>query len=156
MIVLLYSALVWPHLEYCGQFGAPQYIKDTKLLASVLRRVTKFVKGSEGKLYEEQLKSLGLFCLEKRRLRGDLIVVFSFLTRGGGGVGADLFPLVTNDRTRGNGRKMCQGRVRLDIGKRVFPQSVMEHWNRLPREAVMAPSLAIFKKHLDNTLRDMV
>ena len=67
------------------------------------------------KLYEEQLKSLGLFSLEKRRLTGGLIVVCSFLTRGGGRAGVELFSLVTNNRTGGNGREMCQGRFRLDI-----------------------------------------
>ena len=56
------------------------------------------VKGLEGKMYEDQLRLLGLFRLEKR-LRGDLIAVYSFLTRGSGGAGADLFSLVTNDRT---------------------------------------------------------
>ncbi|KFZ59220.1 hypothetical protein N321_03065, partial [Antrostomus carolinensis] len=55
-----------------------------------------------------------------------------------------------------NVRKMCQGRFRLAIRKRFFTQRVVEHWNRLPREVVMAPSLTIFQKHLDNTLRYMV
>ena len=50
-------------------------------------------------MYEEQLRSLGLFSLEKRRLKGGLIMVYSFLMRGSGGAGTDLFSLVTSDRT---------------------------------------------------------
>jgi len=30
--------------------------------------------------------------------------------------------------------------------------SLMEHWNRLPREAVESPSLEIFQTHLDKVL----
>ena len=114
------------------------------------------VKGLEHKSYEERQRELGLFSLEKRRLRADLIMVCSFLTRGGGGAGTDLSSLVTNDKTRGNDRKMCQGRFRLGIRKRFFTQRVGEHWNRLRREAVTVPSLTMFKKHLDNALRHMV
>ena len=44
----------------------------------------------------------------------------------------------------------------MDIRKRFFTQRVVEHWNRLLREAVMAPSLMVFKKHLDSALRHMV
>ena len=66
VLLSFYFALVTSHLEYCVQFWAPQFKKDEELRDST-------VEGYEDDLtYKERLRELGLFSLEKQRLRGDL------------------------------------------------------------------------------------
>jgi len=98
---------------------------------------------------------LGLFSLERRRLRGDLRAAFQYLKGAYRKDGEGLFTRGCSDRTRGNGSKLKEVRFRLDIRKKFFTMRVVRHWDRLPREAVAAPSLEVFKARLDGALSNL-
>jgi len=71
-------------------------------------------------------------------------------------VGDKLFSRACCDRTQGNGFKLNKGRFRLDTRKKFFTLRVARSWHRLLREAVAAPSLAVFEARLDGALSNLV
>ena len=119
------------------------------LLEQVQRRTTKMIRGLENLSDEDRLRQLGLFSLEKKRLRGDLMAAFQYLKAAYKKAREGLLTRACSDRTRGNGFKLKEGRFRLDM-------RVVRHWHRLPREVVDAPSLAVFKARLDGAWSNLV
>ena len=110
------------------------------------------IKRLEHLPYEDRLRELGLFNLEKRRLRGDLIAAFQYLKGAYKQKGSQPFTRVDKGRTRGNGFKLREGRFRLDMRGKFFTEKVERCWHRLPRDVVDAPSLEGFKARLDGAL----
>jgi len=114
------------------------------------------IRGLEHLSYKDRLRELGLLSLEKRRLWGDFIAAVQYLMGAYRKDGEGLFTRMCSDRTRGNSSKLKEGRFRLDMRKKFFTMRVVKHWNRLPREAVDAPSLEAFKARLDGALSNLV
>ncbi|RMC13043.1 hypothetical protein DUI87_10573 [Hirundo rustica rustica] len=153
IILSLYSALVRPHLEYCVQDWEPEHKKDVDVLEQVQEGVIKLTTGLDFTSYEDRLRVMGQFSLEKRRLRGYLITVFQYLKEACKTAKGGLFTTVCSDRTRENGFKLKEVGFSLDIREKFFTVRVVRLWNRLPREVVDSPSLEVFKARLDRALR---
>ena len=141
--------------EICIQLWSPQH-KDMELLEQVQRRAMKMIRGLEHFPYNDRLRELGLFSLEKTKVQEDLTEAFQYLKRGYRKAEEGLFIRVCSDRMGRNGFKLEEDRFRLDIRKKFYTVRVMRRWNRLPSEVVDAPSLEAFKARLDGALSNLV
>ena len=152
VLVKLYNSLVRPHLEYCVQFWCPYYQKDIDKLERVQRRLTKMIPRLRNMPYEERLKSLNLFSLSKRRMRGDLIEVFKIF-KGFDNISAENY--FTLDRTNTRRRhdfKVVGKRFMSNEAKHFFFNRVVNIWNSLPSIVVESNTVTTFKNRLDKYL----
>ena len=101
-------------------------------------------------MYEEQLKTLGLFSPEQSRLRGGLTAAAAPRSEWRAALSS---ALCDSYRARGNGMELCMERGG-GVRERSFTEKVVRHWNRLPRAVVMAPRLLELNKCL-TTLSDI-
>ena len=131
--------------------------KCRELLERVQRRATEMIRGLEHLSYEDRLRELGLFSLEKRRLWDDIIAAFQYLKGAYKQEGSQLFTRMDNSRRRGNGFKVKEGRCKLDIRGKFFSERVVRCWNSCPERLWMPrPSLEVFKARLDGALGSLI
>jgi len=78
-LVLLYTSLVRPLLEYANVAWPVSFKKDTDKLERVQRRATCLLPHIRQLHYQDRLKMLNLPSLVYRRVRGDMIKVYKFV-----------------------------------------------------------------------------
>ena len=114
------------------------------------------IKGLGSLLCEERLRKLGLFSLEKSRLRGDLITMCRYLKGGYKEDGQFLFTGSHMEKMRGHGYKLLLGRFQLNTRGQFFTMRTISCWNKLLREGVGSPTLDTFKIWLERMLGHLV
>ena len=97
--------------------------------------------GLEDMDYEERLNKLGLFSLERRRMRGDLIEVYKIVTGLDRVHSQSLFPRAGGSITRRHRLRVRGGKFKRDVKGRFFSHTVVNAWNTLPEEVVEADSI---------------
>ena len=118
VLLKLYKSLVRPHVEYCTPVWSPCYQKDKILIEKVQHRFTRMIPGFSKLPYSERLKRLGLWSLEERRNRADLIEVFK-IVKGLSGVPLEsMFDLSTNKHHRFT--RMIPGFSKLPYSERLI------------------------------------
>ena len=148
IMLSLYKTLVRPLLEYCTPVWSPHYIKDKQLLERIQHRFTRLVPGFRVMAYEDRLRRLGLWTLEERRNRADLIEVFKMYKGVSGLPLQSMFQLTGCGRTRGHCLKLVKHRNRLDLRKYFFSERVINRWNALNDDTVLSGSVNGFKRQL--------
>ena len=155
--LLLFKALVRPHLEYAAAAWCPWTQKLVDLIEGVQRRGTKLIPNLKDLSYQDRLRALKLPTLRYRRLRGDMIETYKILNNiYDQEVSRELLQLNTCPlyNTRGNDLKLFNRHARLNTRKYFFSNRITEAWNSLPNIVINAPYVASFERRIDKIWRD--
>jgi len=110
--------LYGPPLDSLQELHVPLELRSSEVDTEL--QMMQMIRGLKHLSYDERLRELGLFSLEKRRLWGDLTLAFQYLKGEYKQEGEWLFTWVDSDKTKGNGFKLRWGRSRLDIRRKFF------------------------------------
>ena len=152
-LLCLYKAMVRPILTVWSPYrkGGIDAIESE----SVQRRATRILPQMRGLDYEARLLSLKLPTLTYRRLRGDVINVYTYIH----GIyriplADNMFEMARYGATRGHSFEIYKHLSRLNLRKHMFSQRTVDVWNSLPDDVATAPSLNIglLKHRLDQPI----
>jgi hypothetical protein len=148
VLTRLYKSLVRPHVEYCTAAWSPYYVKDRDLIERVQRRFTRMVPGLAKLEYADRLKRLGLWTLEERQTRADLLEVYK-IVNGLSSIKVETFFEFSTSCCRGHSLKLKKNRVSTDLRQKFFLERVISIWNSLSNATVTTKTPNAFKQKLD-------
>ncbi|KAK4811751.1 hypothetical protein QYF61_005319 [Mycteria americana] len=103
--------------QYKKQYLASQHKEDKDILARVQQWAIIMIKGLEHLSYKERLKELGLFSIETKRLKRDIINVYKNLWGDSKKSRDRLFSVISSERTRCSGHKLKHRKSLLNMTK---------------------------------------
>ena len=129
----LYKVYVRPHLEYAVASWSPWNKEDKDLLEKVQKRAVAMVSNFQAKNYEDKLLEAGMTTLEKRRERGDLIMMYRIMT-GKDDVHYSTWFQKLSDRSSGVSTRTATGHLNVvppgicstDLRRQFFSQRIVE------------------------------
>ena len=153
LMLFLLTTHIRPVLEYGSCLWHTGFVGDMQKLERIQRRWTKRVQGLRDLCYSERLSDLGLFSIQGRLLRADLIQYWKIFHGKSSITPHSMFAQPQTD-TRGHPLKIMVSRANTDIRQRFFSQRCVKLWNSLPAEVVTAQDLQSFKRGLVDAIPD--
>ena len=146
VMLTAWKTLVIPHHDYCSQLWSPYLIKYKKLFEQLQYNFLKKIKGMNNKSYDEILKKLRVYSLERRRDRYRVIYTWKILEGLVPGMNLDSF----KSERRGRLIKVPSNMH----SDQTFKTFAIKAWNELPRKIrdLTKVSVDTFKSHLDKHL----
>ena len=152
----LYKVYVRPHLEYAVASWCPWNKADKEILEKVQKRAVSMVSNFQATTYESKLLESGMTTLEKRRERGDLIMMYRIMTGKDDVHYSTWFEKMT-DRENGATTRTTSGFLNVvppglcsgDLRRNFFSIRVVKPWNNLPDQVKQAETVNTFKNRLD-------
>jgi len=122
----------FPNLQaidrYCTPVWSPCYQKDKLLIERVQHWFTRMIPGFSKLTYCERLERLGLWSLEERRNRADIIEVFK-MAKGWSAIPLEsMFELSTVKHLRGHKFKLVSTQVTWKWDATFSPKDINNHW----------------------------
>jgi len=116
------------------------------LLEQIQHRFTRMIPWFKKLSYEERLRKLDLWTLEKWRNRFQVFKMYKGLSTI---LFSNFFTFYTVVNTRGHTAKIVKRRCQLDIRRFFFSTRVIDRWNRLQQSVIDSGSVNTFKNGLD-------